>query len=136
MKQVSLSKFTNICKTLQHEQEMETMQPSGSSVEISSTVDITRGGVAIRAPFDVRPVIPKQPRLVFHNNVWKTSNELIVELNRAPDVRPLTNKFPVSAGLQHKATAETREGELGGREDGASSSNVFGNQKVSICAFH
>jgi len=89
-----------------------------------------------RAPFAIKPVTC-QPGLVLHNNVWKTTNQIVMEVNAA-DVRPLTDKFPVSAGLQHQASDKTN---LGGRASGAndpgemggagSSVSVFGEHKVS-----
>ena len=63
----------------------------------------TGGGVSIRAPFTVKPST-YQPGLVLHNNAWKTTNQIAAEANAVPDRRPLTDKFPVSAGLQHKVS--------------------------------
>ena len=101
-------------------------------------------GKTYRAPFAVRTVAADPTKLVFHNNIWKMSNQVVAERNMIADVRPLTDKFPVSAGLQHKATVEKDGrggggggavvgGEVGGREGGASTSNVFGDTKVSNC---
>ena len=113
----------------------------------------TGGGVSIRAPFAVKPST-YQPGLVLHNNAWKTTNQIAAEANAVPDRRPLTDKFPVSAGLQHKVSGETDAVKSGGEGGGAggaagaagaggggmgargvggagTSSSVFGERKVS-----
>ena len=72
----------------------------------------------IHHPFAVKPTQPtyvQQPTLVYHNNAWKTSNQLAIEADAA---KPLVEKFPVSAGIQHT------------RENPAGSDNVFDQYKV------
>ena len=55
----------------------------------------------IRAPFNVAPTPAYQPGLIYHNNAWKTPNQLVVESNVETENRPVEEKFPVSAGLDH-----------------------------------
>lgn len=134
-KQITISKLTNLCKDLQNKQKDET---SGQSLPVeveAEDKDEKEVERVYRAPFAIRTPTVQYPGLVFHNNVWKTSNQVVAETNK---VRPLTDKFPVSAGLVHKATMETGggggggSGEGGGVDVGPSTTSVFGEHKVSV----
>ena len=64
----------------------------------------------------VNPLSVYQPGLIFHNNAWKTSNQIVSESNTqvvgmvGGVVPPLTDRFPVSAGLQHKSETQAKFG--------------------------
>lgn len=79
----------------------------------------------IHHPFAVNPNQQTssfhQPSLIFHNNAWKTTNQLAIEAAVSEAAKPLVEKFPVSAGLQH-----TREETV----DGSETSNVFAQYQV------
>ena len=78
----------------------------------------------IHHPFAVNPNQPTssfhQPSLIFHNNAWKTTSQLAIEAAVTDMAKPLVEKFPVSAGLQHTREQETDTG----------SSNVFSQYQV------
>ena len=58
-----------------------------------------------------------QPGLVYHNNAWKTANQMVAETNMLAGVRPLTDTFPVSTGIEHK-TSGAEEEDVGGAGSG------------------
>lgn len=66
-----------------------------------------------------------QHGLVFHNNAWKTPNQIVAETNTAtPVVVPLTDQFPVSTGLQHMSSDLQAQGGM------AEQPSVFPGQQV------
>ena len=81
----------------------------------------------IRAPFNVAPTPAYQPGLIFHNNVWKTPNQLVAESNVESENRPVEEKFPVSAGLDHQKTENHIDA-----ESAAESINVFAKFQVRL----
>ena len=81
----------------------------------------------IRAPFNVAPTPAYQPGLIFHGNVWKTPNQLVAESNVESENRPVEEKFPVSAGLDHQITENNIDG-----ESAAESINVFAKFQVRL----
>ena len=81
----------------------------------------------IRAPFNVAPTPAYQPGLIFHGNVWKTPNQLVAESNVESENRPVEEKFPVSAGLDHQKTENHIDG-----ESAAESINVFAKFQVRL----
>ena len=77
----------------------------------------------IHHPFAVQPATTssfQQPALVYHNNAWKTTNQLAIEASVSQAAKPLVEKFPVSTGLDH-----TRED-----NDVTVSENVFAKYQV------
>ena len=68
-------------------------------------------------------VNPVQPALIFENNAWKTSNQVVLEVNAALARRPVEEVFPVSAGVEH----------AGVQESAVEVDNVFEQMKVSVC---
>lgn len=107
-KKKSISHLTNLCKKLQKKQKVE---DEGGPVEEQATIEY-------RAPFAISTVPAYPPGLVFHNNAWKTANQIIAETNSySQALVPLTDKFPVSAGLLHKDVRTEVPG-----------ANVFGQQ--------
>ena len=85
----------------------------------------------IRAPFNVAPTPAYQPGLIYHNNAWKTPNQLVVESNVETENRPVEEKFPVSAGLDHQKTENNMDA-----QSAAQSINVFARFQVGlyVCA--
>lgn len=81
----------------------------------------------IRAPFNVAPTPAYQPGLIYHNNAWKTPNQLVVESNVETENRPVEEKFPVSAGLDHQKTENNMD---------VQSADVFARFQVGlyVCA--
>ena len=68
----------------------------------------------------------QQPALVYHNNAWKTTSQLAIEAGVSQANKPLVEKFPVSAGLQHTQESEEVSG----------SDNVFEKYQVQwSCKF-
>ena len=67
-----------------------------------------------RTPFLVKDASCQPPALVFHNNAWKTANQVAAESGTTPEAlavvggvvmaRPLTDQFPVSTGIEHRST--------------------------------
>ena len=61
----------------------------------------------------VGPVPMYQTGYVYHNNTWKSANQIIAETNAANAAlvapRPLTDVFPVSTGIQHKKSSDLDE---------------------------
>ena len=77
-----------------------------------------------------------QPGLIYHNNTWKTANQMVAESNMMAGMRPLTDQFPVSTGLHHKTSGVEEEDVGGARVVGGGAStggggNVF-NQQVGV----
>ena len=72
------------------------------------------------APYAVAPVVTYQPGMVFHNNMWKTPNQIVAETNTLllPTPVPLTQQFPVSTGLEHMQEPEEGGGVFGGHQVG------------------
>lgn len=63
-----------------------------------------------------------QPGLIYHNHTWKTANQIVAESNALAGVKPLTEQFPVSTGMEHKASdAQTK-----------AVGNVFASQQVGV----
>ena len=81
----------------------------------------------IRAPFNVAPTPAYQPGLIYHNNAWKTPNQLVVESNVETENRPVEEKFPVSAGLDHQKTENNMDA-----QSAAQSINVFARFQVGL----
>jgi hypothetical protein len=90
--------------------------------------------VEYRAPYVVNSATAYQPNLVFHNNAWKTANQIIAETNAMPVTpAPLTDQFPVSTGLQHKSSVV--EGVAVGMQGGVAGQhsagcNIFPGKQV------
>ena len=74
----------------------------------------------MRAPFELSTTRAYQSGLVLHNNVWKTPNQIITENNVLQAERPLTEKFPVSCGIEHQQKENTH-----GQTETAQDLNVF-----------
>ena len=91
-----------------------------NSVSIAQGILCTRLFQEVRAPFVVNPV---HPALVFENNAWKTSNQVVLEVNAALARRPVEEVFPVSAGVEH----------AGVQESAVRVDNVFEQMKVCVC---
>ena len=83
--------------------------------------------VQIRAPFNVAPTPVYQTGLIFHNNVWKTPNQLVAESNAATESRPVEAQFPVSTGLDHQITEGAADAQTA-----AQSINVFARFEVGL----
>ena len=131
-KNFTISKLTNLCRKIQSDDVTTEQSLHKSSEEFAGAPN------SIRAPFAIKPSAC-QPGLIFHNKVWKTTNQVVMEANSTPDVRPLTDKFPVSAGLQHKASDEGQSGggtssasNPGGAGGAGNSGSVFEEHKVSF----
>ena len=74
----------------------------------------------MRAPFEISSTRAYRSGLVLHNNVWKTPNQIVTENNVLQAVRPLTEKFPVSCGIEHQQKENTF-----GETDTTQDINVF-----------
>ena len=74
----------------------------------------------------VNPTVVYQPGLIYHNSTWKTANQMVAETNMLAQLRPLTDQFPVSTGLQHKTSGVEEEDNRGGASVGGGS--VFPQQ--------
>ena len=55
----------------------------------------------------MNPAPVYQSGLVFHNNAWKTPNQIVAESNASSEAKPLEEKFPVSAGIMHQKQEAT-----------------------------
>ena len=74
----------------------------------------------IRAPFEVKSAPVYQPNLVYHDNAWKTSNQVVLESNALKAIKPVEEVFPVSTGVQH----------AGVESSSSKADNVFDQSKV------
>ncbi len=63
----------------------------------------------IRAPFEVNSTPSYQSGLVFHNNAWKTPNQIVAETNAQSDSRPVVDTFPVSTGVEHQKQEDEQD---------------------------
>ena len=81
---------------------------------------------AARAPFQISQTPGYKSGLVLHKNVWKTPNQIVAENNVLQAERPLTDKFPVSCGLEHQQQENTV-----GPSESSEDTNVFSGTKVS-----
>ncbi len=68
-KTTTISKLTNLCRSIQKDKGDSITSQNGADVGTDG------GGVLFRAPFALKPTT-NQPRLVLHNNVWKTTNQV------------------------------------------------------------
>lgn len=95
-------------------------RPLVDSIACLSIISSSKLLQTYRTPFVVNPVA-YQPGLVYHNNAWKTANQMVTETNMLAGVRPITDMFPVSTGIEHK-TSGVEEEDVGGAGGGASGS--------------
>ena len=103
----------------------DTLPLAWGLTKMSGDIIHTLTSLQIHHPFAVNPNQQTssfhQPSLIFHNNAWKTTNQLAIKAAVSEAAKPLVEKFPVSAGLQH-----TREE----TQDGSGTSNVFAQYQV------
>ena len=59
---------------------------------------------------------------MYHDNAWKTSNQIVLESNALKAIKPVEEVFPVSTGVQHAGVQSSK----------SEADNVFDQSQVRV----